>query len=51
MVERWNGGTIEWRNHEIVEPQILKDGITERWNGGKCPQLLKHGMMENHPKS
>ena len=23
--------------------KILKDGITERWNSGKCPEIRKDG--------
>ena len=29
----------------------LKAGTVEWWNGGKWPQILKHGTAENDPKS
>ena len=29
----------------------LKAGTVEWWNGGKWPQILKHGTAENDPKA
>ena len=60
-----NGGMAEWRNHGtaennrdpkrrnrgMAERRILKDGIAERRNDGKYPEILKDGMTENAPKS
>ena len=40
--ERWNGEMEEWRKMTLN---------SKTWNGGKCPQILKHGMAENDPKS
>ena len=33
------------------ERVTLKAGIAERRNHGKSPQILKHGITENDPKS
>ena len=70
MVEWWSGGVVEWWNRGMAEwwhvgktLQILKVGITERWNGGKnlhnpkrrgdlkSPEILIDGMIKNYPKS
>ena len=44
MAEGLNGGMT-------VNPQILKDRITERANDGKSSEILKDGMTEYQPKS
>ena len=38
----WNGGMAEWRKMTL-NPKTR--------NGGKRPQILKHGTTENDPKS
>ena len=53
-IERWNGGMAEWRNGGMADwwKMTPKSLNTERRkmtpnpktrNGGKCPQILKHG--------
>lgn len=39
---------MEWRNDETAQkvPQVLKDGVAKRPNGGKSPEILKDGMTE-----
>jgi len=43
-------GNPKTRNGGMTERSKITPNLKTR-NGGKSPQILKHGMAENHPKS
>ena len=45
-----NDGMVEWRNGGMAERRKMTPNPKAR-NGGKWPQILKHGTAENDPKS